>query len=168
MRAGRSIARGIAAAALLGGALAAGCGGGEEPVVSWSAALEEARSVSPGSVVRVRVNARPSRGWYFYSLTQPAGGPIPAKIWLSDTVDFRPAGSVRSPEPHRSFDEIFGLSLEKYPEAASFTLPVAVPSGAPQGRSEIRVSAMYQACNDTVCLSPRTVTMRVPVQIESR
>lgn len=158
-----SVARALLCAALL----AVGCGETEEPV-KWAASIDGPDTVPPGSVVRVKVEARSSRGWYFYSATQPAGGPIPARIQLADSTIFRQAGPLGSPEPSRSFDSIFGIELEKYPGRASFTLPVRVPPEGSSGRREIRISALYQACNDTICLSPRTVTLAVPVVIDSR
>lgn len=157
-----SVARALVFAALL----AAGCGEPDEPV-KWAASIDGPNAVAPGSVVRVNVEARPDRGWYFYSATQPAGGPIPAKIQLADSTTFRQAGPLVSSEPSRSFDSVFGIDLEKYPGKASFTLPVRVPSEGSSGRQEIRITALYQACNDTICLAPRTATLTVPVAIDS-
>ncbi|MEX0908181.1 MAG: protein-disulfide reductase DsbD domain-containing protein [Gemmatimonadaceae bacterium] len=156
------VARTLLCAALL----AAGCGETEEPV-RWTASIDGTDTVAPGSVVRVKVEARSGRGWYFYSATQPAGGPIPARIQLADSTVFRQAGPLGSPDPSRSFDSVFGIDLEKYPGSATFTLPVRVPLEGSSGRREIRISALYQACNDVICLSPRTVVLTVPVMIES-
>lgn len=144
--------------------VAIGCADSTAPV-TWAAKLEGARTVAPGSEVRVRLDAEVDRGWYFYSVTQPAGGPIPARVWLSDTTVFRPAGSVSGPAPVRSFDRTFKMDVEKYPESSTFVLLVLVPPDAAPGAAEIRVNAMYQACNDSICLSPKTVTMSVPVTI---
>lgn len=132
--------------------------------VSWVATLDGARAAK-GSIVHVKVRASIDRGWYFYSVTQRGGGPIAARIWLSDTADFRPAGSVQGPAPVRSFDRTFGMNVEKYPESSTFLLPVRISPDAPAGAAEIQVSALYQACNDSICLSPKTVVMAVPVTI---
>jgi hypothetical protein len=163
-----AISRSPVARALLCAALfAAACGQPAEPV-TWSASIDGPNAVAPGSMVGVNVEATSGRGWYFYSATQPAGGPIPAKIQLADSTIFRQAGPLISPEPARSFDSVFGMELEKYPGRASFTLPVRVPPAGSSGRQEIRISALYQACNDTICLSPRTAMLIVPVVIASR
>lgn len=158
---------GIALTALSVALLALACGGTGLPV-TWAASIDGSATVAPGSVVRIRVDARSARGWYFYSVTQPAGGPVAARIWLADSTTFRPAGAVSGSEPTRSFDETFGINVEKYAGSTSFVLPVRVPRETSGGAKEIRVNARYQACNDTVCLSPTTVTMTVPVTIESR
>ncbi len=157
----------VARALLCAAFLAAGCGEAEEPV-KWTASIDGTDTVAPGSVVRVKVEARSGRGWYFYSATQPAGGPIPARIQLADSTIFRQAGPLGSPQPSRSFDSVFGIDLEKYPGRTTFTLPVRVPPEGNSGRREIRISALYQACNDTICLSPRTVVLTVPVVINLR
>lgn len=154
----------VARALLCAAIVMAGCAETEEPV-KWTASIDGPNTVAPGSVVRVKVEARSGRGWYFYSATQPAGGPIPARILLADSTTFRQAGPLGSPEPSRSFDSVFGIDLEKYPGRVSFTLPVRVPPQGLAGRQEIRISARYQACNDTICLSPRTVVLTVPVVI---
>ena len=159
--------RGRTLTAALVAALAFGCGGTEPPVV-WAASIDGPDVVSPGSVVRVRIDARPTRSWYFYSLTQPAGGPIPARIWLADSSTFTPAGPVTGPRPTTSFDNTFGINVEKYSSAASFILPVRVSPAAKRARGKIRVGARYQACNDTICLSPREVTLTVPLKITPR
>lgn len=143
-----------------------GCAGDGTPV-RWTATLDRAGTVAPGSTVRVLVDTDMDRGWYFYSVTQPAGGPIPARIWLSDTTLVRSAGSVSGPAPVRRFDRTFKMDVEKYLEAPTFVLPVRIPGDAPPGAAKVRVSATYQACNDSICLSPATVTMSVPVTIAS-
>lgn len=156
-----------ALAAALVAILASGCGEAEPPVV-WAASIDGPDVASAGSVVRVRIDARPTGSWYFYSLTQPAGGPIPARIRLADSSAFTPAGPVSGPQPTTSFDNTFGINVEKYSDPASFILPVRAPSTARKARGEIRVGALYQACNDTICLAPKEVTLTVPVRIAPR
>jgi len=155
-------ARAALALALL---LVPGCGG-PKPPVAWSASINGPDVAAAGSVARVRVEARAEPGWYFYSLTQPAGGPVPARIELAGSATFKPAGSTVGEEPDRSFDSVFRITVEKHRGATSFTLPVLVPRETSPGKNEIRVSALYQACNDTICLSPRTVLLSVPIRIE--
>lgn len=147
--------------------LLAGCRDDEQPV-AWSASLEGPATVSPGAIVQLRVEARTAGDWYFYSVTQPEGGPIPARIAIADSGAFGPAGPVTSSAPSASFDSAFSMRVEKHMGRASFTLPVRIAASAPAGRKELRVSVQYQACNNTICLAPRTVTLAVPVRIEAR
>lgn len=155
--------RALGCASLL---LLAGCGEDDEPV-TWNATLDGPATVAPGALVQVRVEARTSDDWYFYSATQPAGGPIPARIELEESAMFQLAGPVTGSAPSSSFDSTFSMSVEKHLDRASFTLPVHVAPTAQAERTELRVSVQYQACNNTICLSPRTVKLAVPVRIEA-
>lgn len=146
--------------------LLAACKEDDEPV-AWSASLEGPAAVAPGAILQVRVEAQTAGEWYFYSTTQPEGGPIPARITIADSGAFELAGPVTGSAPSASFDSTFRMSVEKHLGRASFTLPVRVSASAPVGRKKLRVRVQYQACNNTICLSPRTVTLAVPVRIEA-
>lgn len=148
-------------------AVIAACERADEAPVTWTAGLAAAETATPGETVVVRVDARMDRGWYVYSVTQPAGGPIPTRIWLADTGVFRQSGEVEGPRPTRAYDNAFDMDVEKYLTNPSFAVPVEISPRAQAGSSDVRVSALFQACNDTVCLSPKTVTMSVPIRIES-
>lgn len=163
----RTIRRTLSLATTSALVLAYGCGNTEPPVI-WTASIQGPAVAAPGSLVAVRVHAKPTGSWYFYSLTQPAGGPIPARLWVRDSMTFRLQEPMHAPRPTISFDNTFGINVEKYLAAVSFTLPVRVASDASPGVKELSVNALYQACNDTVCLSPKTVTMVVPLTIEPR
>lgn len=116
--------------------------------------------------MRVRIDAKTARGWYVYSVTQPRGGPVPTRIWLADTTAFAAAGPAIGPGPTRSHDKSFGIDVEKYLQPPSFELPVRVRPTANTGTTELTVNALYQACNDTICLSPKTISLTVPIAIQ--
>ena len=44
----------------------------------------------------------------------------------------------------------------------------AVPSKAPLGLAVVSGKLRYQACNDTMCLPPRTLDVRLPVEIRAQ
>lgn len=143
------------------------CGDPEQPV-RWSASVTAENGIHVGAIVPVRVEARAARGWYFYSITQGEGGPIPARIWLPDSAMFTLAGTVRGPAPTGGFDSVFGMTVEKHSGTSVFSVPVRVEEGAGAGARDLRVNARYQACNDRICHSPRTVTLSVPLTIGAR
>lgn len=153
--------RALGCAALLS---SAACGGGDEPV-AWSAAVDGPARAAPGAIVRVRLEARTTGNWYFYSATQPEGGPIPARIELADSGTFELAGPVSGTRPSISFDSTFRMSVEKHAGAVAFIVPVRVAAAAREGKNEVRVRVQYQACNNTICLSPRTVVLAAPIRI---
>ena len=42
------------------------------------------------------------------------------------------------------------------------------PAGAPIGMSVVTGKLRYQACNDSMCLPPKVVEVRLPVEIRAR
>jgi hypothetical protein len=44
---------------------------------------------------------------------------------------------------------------------------VKVPATVPAGMSHLNGKLRYQACNDRMCLPPRTLTIKVPVEIRN-
>ena len=154
-------------AAVVAGMCFAACGKSSDPV-AWRASINGANAMFPGAKFDVRIDAHAGRGWYIYSVTQPPGGPIATAIRLSDTAVFREGAPLRAPQPDRAFDNAFDMMVEKYRGSAVFRLPVVVRPDAKSGARSLGVSASYQACNDNVCLPPRTVTLSVPVNIRAR
>lgn len=120
--------------------------------VTWSASVHERQS--DGTIV-LRVQARIERGWYIYGMRQPEDGPAPLR--------FRgPAGSgvavgpVQTPLPRVSYDRGFRARVGKHYEAPAFLVPVRLSRNAPN----VAVDVRYQACNDEICLPPRTVAVQ--------
>jgi len=159
--------RALCCAAVLAALPPIACGDSDQPV-TWSASLAASEAdVRAGTVVPVQLEAKAARGWYFYSIGQREGGPIPARIWLPDSASFALAGPVRGSEPSRAFDSVFGMEVEKHAGRSTFAVPVLIGEATAAGAHEVRVSARYQACNDRICHSPRTVTMSVPVEVSA-
>jgi thiol:disulfide interchange protein DsbD len=120
--------------------------------VAWSAAVHERQA--DGTIV-LAIQARIERKWYIYGMRQPEDGPFPLR--------FRgPAGSglavgpVRTPKPRVSYDKGFRARVGKHYDTPSFLVPVRRSGSAPSVAVEVR----YQACNDDICLPPRTVTVQ--------
>lgn len=136
---------------------------GQRPVV-WSASSPSA-PVPRGGVTVVHVTAHIDGGWHVYSLTQVAGGPIPAQITLAPGQPFTLADVVRGPSPIERFDRNFGIKVETYDATATFTVPVRVAANAPTGATTLTINARFQTCNDTLCLPPHTEKLTVPVTV---
>lgn len=120
--------------------------------VAWSAAVHERQA--DGTIV-LAIQARIEKKWYIYGMRQPEDGPFPLR--------FRgPAGSglavgpVRTPKPRVSYDKGFRARVGKHYDTPSFLVPVRRSGSAPSVAVEVR----YQACNDDICLPPRTVTVQ--------
>ncbi len=70
-----------------------------------------------------------------------------------------------APRPERVRDENFNMEVEFYLGEAVFSLPVKVAANAAAGTHALTVNASYQACDNRVCLPPRTVRVMVPVEV---
>jgi thiol:disulfide interchange protein DsbD len=131
--------------------------------VKWALSVEPA-SVPPGASFLAQLTATIEPGWHLYSLSTPAGGPIPTTLRLLD----HPAVAryrIYQPPPKRTFDPNFKLDVEAYEKRVTFLLEVELRADAPAGLLELTAQARYQACDATQCLLPvrRTATATVRV-----
>ena len=139
---------------------AAGYARAQDPV---SVTLSAPATVASGGSGTAKLTASIESGWYMYSITQPAGGPIQTRIALADGP-FK-MGVVRGPKPKVKADANFGINTETYSGTAAFTIPFTVATGTPEGPQTLNASIRYQVCNDTVCLPPKTVRSSAPITI---
>ncbi len=124
------------------------------------------RTVLPGQTVVVVLEAEIDKGWYIYSQTQKPGGPNPLRIQLVGAADVGMRGAVRAPKPITKFDKSFGIETELHFGKPKFIVPLGVPAGSLSGKRELQVTARYQACNDTICLSPRTEKLGLTLRVK--
>jgi hypothetical protein len=87
-------------------------GGYTQNPVSWS--LSGSKAVEARDKFQMSLSANISSGWYFYSLTQPSGGPNATRITVVLEPMFKPAGSIKAPPPKVKFDENFGINTETF------------------------------------------------------
>lgn len=135
-----------------------------EPV-SWQVRDAPAKPVKAGSPFTVKLEARIHEGWHLYSMKPLADGPIPTRIWLAEGQPFQWAGRIRAAEPETLQDPSFNMEVEIYEGEARFTLPLRVTAAAPPGARNVIVNTSYQACDNRICLPPKTVKVEVPVTI---
>src|SRR6266545_5023983 len=131
-----------------------------EPV-RWSVQAAPT-GVTAGQVARIQIAAQIDKGWHLYALEQVDKGPLPTELTagVAPTFTMRKT-DIEGPEPERTQDRNFGVETAWYADSAVFTLPVKVAANAAAGARVIEVHARFQACNDTLCLRPATVTLPV-------
>lgn len=152
----------VLSAALLVAPLAAA----QNPI-SWK--LERAapaKPAVPNGKLDVILTADIEEGWHLYSITQPPGGPVTTRIWMPDGQPFQGDGAIQSPAPLKERDPNFDMEVEYYEGQAVFTIPVKVSAAAPAGAQKLRVNAIYQSCNEKMCLPPRTVRLDLPIDVQ--
>jgi len=145
--------------------LAAATAGAQDPV-KWT--TSQVGTAVAGGTASVKLVAAIEEGWHIYSLTQGPGGPTPSRITLPDSQPFALAGTIKADAPDVQFDKNFGINVETYEHAATFTVPVAVDKSAKPGAQQVRVNTRYQVCNASMCLPPKTVKLAVDVKVKGK
>ncbi|CAN5316771.1 hypothetical protein BH23GEM2_BH23GEM2_01090 [soil metagenome] len=120
--------------------------------VAWSASVRERQ---PDGTIVLAVTARIERGWYIYGMRQPEDGPAPLRFRGAAGSGVA-VGPVQTPIPRISYDRGFRARVGKHYEAPSFLVPVRLSRGA----QRVAIDVRYQACNDEICLPPRTVAVQ--------
>ena len=144
-----------------------GVGAAQVPMqpVKWSSAAVPASGVKPGSKIAIELSAEMQEGWHIYGLNQVSGGPIPLRLTLDDNAVTESAGAPTGTPPEKRHDPSFNLDTELYAHSFSLHLPVQVKPHAQSGEQSVPVSVRYQACNDRICLPPKTVHLTVPIDV---
>jgi DsbC/DsbD-like thiol-disulfide interchange protein len=133
--------------------------------VQWAGSLAPATQVRPGLKIVVQLSAEVQKGWHIYGLIQLPGGPTPLRVTLDANDIGLIAGATTGTVPVKKHDTAFDLDTEVYERSFVLYLPVQVNQHVTEGKQQVPVNVRFQACNDQVCLPPRTVHISVPVEI---
>src|ERR1700677_840572 len=125
--------------------------------VEWTGAVTPKTTVKPGASLIVELSAKVQGGWHVYGLTQLPEGPTPLRLSVDKNEVARSAGAATGTAPIKKHDQAFDLDTEVYESSFAVHLPVQINPNAAGGRQPIPVSVRFQACNDRICLPPRTV-----------
>jgi thiol:disulfide interchange protein DsbD len=153
----------------LSGFLHAGGATAQTPVppVVWAVSASPGTAAKTAGLLTLDLDAQVAEGWHVYGLHQVDGGPSPLRITVDEQGVVQTAGSPTGTVPTRRRDASFGLDTELYLHPFSLHVPVQVKPHTAPGSQQIAVNVRFQACNDHVCLPPKTVRLTVPVQIQS-
>jgi thiol:disulfide interchange protein len=136
-----------------------------QEAAKWSARASVDRA-SPGDKFDVLVTAKLNEGWYIYSTTPVEEGPLPTEIEFASRTPLKSIGKVRQPKPVVKYDENFGIDTEFYTSDVTFTLPAEVKANAKGGTQKVVVEVTFMACDERMCLPPRTVEAAFELQID--
>ncbi len=125
--------------------------------VSWQLETDaKGKSLKAGEKFKAALKATIEGDWRVYAIEQPEGeGPRRTKITLPEDKPFKLAGKMISPKPITKFDPNFQTDSKFYDKAAEFELPIETTGEA--NADDLAVKVYFQACNDTLCLPPKTV-----------
>lgn len=152
---------------LLIGALAALLTGGALPAAAKvTIELEVAEPAARrGDVLGVEVVASIERGWHVHSNMPPEPYLIATELTLGLPEGFPPAEVHYPPAEERSFSFAPGLKLSVYEGKLGISAGVEVPADFAAATVPITAKLRYQACNDTTCLPPATVSASIDVPV---
>lgn len=122
--------------------------------VQWTLASSVDKA-PPGSTVTLQLTAKLDEGWHLYSLTTPAGGPIPTTADLANNAAVE-SYKIFEPKPDRKFDPNFGVDTETYQKEAVFWIQATLKKDAAAGSAPLVADVRYQTCNDAKCLPPKS------------
>jgi hypothetical protein len=120
-------------------------------------------AIKAGAKAVSRIHVRLQAGYHTNSHTPSDEYLIPLRL----TWDAAPlqVAAITYPKPHLekySFSEKpLSVLIGDFDIATEFQ----APASAPRGNRTITGKLRYQACNDKLCLPPRTIEVRLPVEI---
>jgi len=97
------------------------------------------------------------KGWHIYANPAGAAGPIPTTVQVETASALR---DVQIQYPPGKLKTQAGANFQIYEDTVEITVRLqrALANGQPDS-SPLTLSVRYQACNDQICLPPRTVKL---------
>ena len=151
----------------LAGLMPAASGGQYSGVtpVQWTAQTSSS-TIRAGELFEVRIAATVEGNWHLYSATQPPGGPNPTRFQIAPGTPFEMFGKPRQSTPTTEFDANFGIDTEYFSGEADFWITVRVSPDAAPGEYDLQLQAVYQVCDEKVCLPPKRVPISLKVLVQ--
>jgi Disulphide bond corrector protein DsbC len=116
-----------------------------------------------GSTVRVALSLQVDEGYHVNSNTPAEDYLIPLKLtWTPGPLQ---SGSVSFPKPLLEKFTFSEKPVSVFKGAFEIATRFKVPADAKPGPGAIAGKLHYQACNDRMCLTPKTVDVAVPIEI---
>jgi thiol:disulfide interchange protein DsbD len=140
----------------------------QEPNVLQARAAASPDAVAPAGEARFAVAVVLSPGWHVnaHVPSEPYLIPTTLAVTAPGAVE---VGEVRYPlGEERTFAFNPSKPLSTYEGTFELAVPLRVAAGAVPGDAVIRATLRYQACNDTRCLSPRTVEVVARLRVVGR
>jgi thiol:disulfide interchange protein len=112
-----------------------------------------------GEFPRLEITAKIKKKWHIYSvLPQGEDSPPPTLIKIK-TSDLNINGPIYESRPIFNFDKAIGINLSYHERSARFYQNFDPLQKAVPGKKQIETAIKYQACDDRICLPPKTITI---------
>jgi DsbC/DsbD-like thiol-disulfide interchange protein len=132
--------------------------------VTWTLTANPS-DAKPGDALTVDLNAELDSGWHVYGLNQLEGGPTPLKITVDPNSPAQLAGTPSGTPPVKQHDTSFDLDTETFLHPFTLHVPLRLKPNMPPGSQDITLNVRFQACNDHVCLPPKTIHLTASVRV---
>jgi DsbC/DsbD-like thiol-disulfide interchange protein len=120
-------------------------------------------TVKAGATAVVKVTATLSDGFHLNSHTPAESYLIPLSLkWTAGPVE---AGEVVYPKPQLIKVPFSEKPLSVLTGKFELSTPFKVPAGTTAGPVTVTGKLRYQACNDKSCFPPKTIDVKVPVEV---
>ncbi len=127
-----------------------------EEVAKWSGHYQ----ANKGHLQAI-LSATIAPGWHVYSISQPPGGPNATTVTVPAGQGFEREGDITGTKPESAFDPNFQMQTEFYQNAVHLEIPLAVTGHSTA--QTVQVDVRFQACNDRLCLPPKTMRLNLPL-----
>jgi|SRR5580704_5257945 DsbC/DsbD-like thiol-disulfide interchange protein len=135
----------------------------EAPLNVVKLAPIETVSAKAGSTVKVALSLQVDDGYHVNSNTPADEFLIPLRLtWSPGPLE---SGAVSFPKPQLEKLQFSEKPVSVFKGTFEIATRFKVASGAKPGQGTVTGKLHYQACNDRMCLTPKTVDVNVPIEI---
>jgi hypothetical protein len=119
----------------------------------------------PNQVLTADFVIQVKNGYHVNSNTPADEFLIPLRFtWNEDVVKLQ---EVVYPKPQMQKFAFSDKAMSVYEGDVKTQVKFKIPPTAPRGLTQLTGKLRYQACNDRMCLPPRTLEIRVPLEIRN-
>jgi thioredoxin:protein disulfide reductase len=123
----------------------------------------ETVSAKAGSTVKVALSLQVDEGYHVNSNTPADEFLIPLRLsWSPGPLQ---SGAITFPKPQLEKLQFSEKPVSVFKGTFEIATRFKVPADAKPGQSVLAGKLHYQACNDRMCLAPKTVDVSVPIEI---
>jgi hypothetical protein len=124
--------------------------------VKWEYSYEAAGETEGYIVVKASIDDK----WHIYSQTQSSDGPIATSFVFDANADYEPVGKTQEPPAEKVYSEVFGAEVISFSKQVVFRQKIK--------RKNLKAFTLpaeleFMACNDNMCLPPKTVKFTVVI-----
>ena len=106
-------------------------------------------------------------GWHIYAVNEKIEGPIATFIDVDGSGIIKSVGKTREPTPIKKYDSGFQKDTYFHKGTVVFETPIELDPLIIPGSNTLNASILYQACNASLCLPPKSETANLDFEIST-